>query len=479
MASFRSKLISQAQSEQNENQEMNSFYQERHYLLGEEEYDTSQALTYVQGLTHVKGKLKKEVADALEESTIQRQNGVVVQKNKAYLKKMLEDFTEMITTVVEEEELRFRGMTSEQFIKQCTSELVGFDILDDAFADDSVSDIFVYAWNKIYVESHGENKRYERTFRDEKHYQDFIERLVKQAEVQFNKGDDKITDFQLFEDRFCAVNQVISTQSSSLTIRKHGESHIRLSQIIAAGGMNQDMADLFGLIFKGQCNLIYAGITGSGKTTSLRALVDEFVTDLNRRILTAEDTRELFLENDQTLELVTFKSKDPNKSITLSHLVKTALRLKPKYILVGEVRGEEAEAAVEAAATGHSTSFTMHAEKPIDTINRLVINYQKAMPRLGSDIVERIIGEAIDYVAIQKNIPGIGRRVVSITEVSYNYEKGRVALKPIMVYDYELNTFKIVGDIAPDVIDRMLGAGVKMEEIKKWRAKVPNHLEVV
>ena len=140
-------------------------------------------------------------------------------------------------------------------------------------------------------------------------------------------------------------------------------------------------------------------------------------------------------------------------------------------VLVGEVRGEEAEAAVEAAATGHSTSFTMHAEKPIDTVNRLVTNYQKAMPQLGSDIVERIIGEAIDYVAIQKNIPDIGRRVVSITEVNYNYEKGRVALKPIMAYNYETNDFEIVGDISQDVVDRMLGAGVKMNEIRAWRQR--------
>ena len=467
MRGFKRNLMEQMNQETTE---MTSFRQDK-FAIGDQEYDLTKPLTYEQALSHVKTKLKDEVANALEESTRQRHEGVVIQKNKAYLRNMIEKFTTLITDIVEDDYLRLKELTPEAFIKQCTSELVGFDILDDAFADDSVSDIYVYQWNKIYVESDGVNKRYNRSFRNEKHYQDFIERLVKQAEVQFNKGDDKITDFDLFEDRYCAVNQVVSAQSSSLTIRKHGESHVRLSQIIAGGGMNEDMAELFRLIFKGQCNLIYAGITGSGKTTTLRALVDAYVTDLNRRILTCEDTRELFLENEQTLELVTFKSKDPKKSIGLSNLVKTALRLKPKYILVGEVRGEEAEAAVEAAATGHSTSFTMHAEKPIDTVNRLVTNYQKAMPQLGSDIVERIIGEAIDYVAIQKNIPDIGRRVVSITEVNYNYENGRVALKPIMIYNYETNDFEIVGDISQDVVDRMLGAGVKMNEIKAWRQR--------
>lgn len=448
-------------------------YNQQKRRLGDQDYDIREILTYEQGLDYVKGILKKELQATLEDTIRQRAQGVIVKKNKAFFKKRLAEYTERVSEIVKENQLRFYGYSPDEFIKLCVSEVVGWDILDDAFADDGITDIYVYKWDKIYVEKNGENEFYPRKFRNEKHYQDFLDRLKLEADAKFDKGSHKIADFDLFEDRFCAVNQVVAPGGSSLTIRKHAESHVRLSQIIEKNGMDEVMAELFRLIFKGQCSLIYAGITGSGKTTTLRALADAYITDLNRRVLTCEDTRELFLENQQTLELVTVKGNQGKGDVKLENLITTALRLKPKYIMVGEVRSLEAEAAVEAAATGHSTCFTMHAEKPIDTVNRLVTNYQKAMPQLQSDQVECIIGAAVDFVAIQKNIPGIGRRVVSITEISFDSEKRRVKMIPIMSYDYKTDTFKVLNLFSEDVIDKMLGAGVRYDEIEAWATHVP------
>lgn len=448
-------------------------YNQQKRRLGEQDYDITEILTYEQGLDYVKGYLKKELKDTLEDTLRQRAQGVIIKKDKTFFKKRLAEYTEKVTEVVHSNNLRFYGHTHESFIKMCVSEVVGWDILDDAFADDGITDIYVYRWDKIYVEKDGVNQYYPRKFRNEKHYQDFLDRLKLEADAKFDKGSHKIADFDLFEDRFCAVNQVVAPGGSSLTIRKHAESHVRLSQIIEKNGMDEVMAELFRLIFKGQCSLIYAGITGSGKTTTLRALADAYITDLNRRVLTCEDTRELFLENQQTLELVTVKGNQGKGDVKLENLITTALRLKPKYIMVGEVRSLEAEAAVEAAATGHSTCFTMHAEKPIDTVNRLVTNYQKAMPQLQSDQVECIIGAAVDFVAIQKNIPGVGRRVVSITEINFDFETRRVKLIPIMSYDYKSDTFKVLNAFSEDVVDKMLGSGVRYDEMEAWLAHVP------
>lgn len=448
-------------------------YNQQKRRLGDQDYDIREILTYEQGLDYVKSFLKKELQASLEDTLRQRAQGVIVKKDKTFFKKRLAEYTDLVSGLVRENNLRFYGLSHDEFIKLCVSEVVGWDVLDDAFADDGITDIYVYKWDKIYVEKNGVNEYYPRRFRNEKHYQDFLDRLKLEADAKFDKGSHKIADFDLFEDRFCAVNQVVAPGGSSLTIRKHAESHVRLSQIIEKNGMDAVMAELFRLIFKGQCSLIYAGITGSGKTTTLRALADAFITDLNRRVLTCEDTRELFLENSQTLELVTVKGNQGKGEVRLENLITTALRLKPKYIMVGEVRSLEAEAAVEAAATGHSTCFTMHAEKPIDTVNRLVTNYQKAMPQLQSDQVECIIGAAVDFVAIQKNIPGIGRRVVSITEIGFDLETRRVRLTPIMSYDYKTDTFKVVNGFSEDVIDKMLGSGVRYDEIDTWLTHVP------
>ncbi|MFE8095553.1 ATPase, T2SS/T4P/T4SS family, partial [Bacillus toyonensis] len=236
--------------------------------------------------------------------------------------------------------------------------------------------------------------------------------------------------------------------------------------IIAFNVMSQEIADLLGTIILGECNVIYGGLTGSGKTTSIRALLDHYVSQANKRMLVCEDTQELFPKNDHTLELVSVRNDDPKLEITLQEIIYTALRLKPKYICVGEVRGLEAESAVEAMETGHSTIFTMHGGKPMNIVNRLVTKYLSAMPTLGIDVVERIIGSAVDYIVLQDDIPDIGRKVTSITEVSFDFEKGRVALKTIFEYDFLKGDFEMVNKISQEKAKNMLRRGVKIETLK-------------
>lgn len=133
-----------------------------------------------------------------------------------------------------------------------------------------------------------------------------------------------------------------------------------------------------------------------------------------------------------------------------------------------EVRAEEAQAMVEGMETGHSTITTMHGGNPWNIVNRLVTKYLMAMPSLGIDVVERIIGSSLDYICIQDNIPGIGRKCTSITEVTYNFTTRRVEMKPLVRYDFEKKDFVFVGKISKDKAETMLRRGIKMEDIKQW-----------
>ena len=90
------------------------------------------------------------------------------------------------------------------------------------------------------------------------------------------------------------------------------------------------------------------------------------------------------------------------------------------------------------------------------------------MPSLGIDVVERIIGAAVDYILIQDAIPGIGRRITSITEVDYDYEKQRVALKTICRFDVPTKQFVFENRLAKIKADKMLRKGIKPEELSKW-----------
>lgn len=393
-------------------------------------------------------------------------------KTKASLRKLKEQRRAQVSDVVFGQNIRVRDYDAESFITLAVEEFVGYSVLYKAFNDPKVSDIFCLRWNKIYIEKDGDNELYPYHFRNAKHYQDFIERVLRDGGNGIGKvvdnGENKIVDAEFYGDRVQATSKSVSPKDFSITFRKHGESHILLEHIVEQGVLSPDLAEFLGTAILGELNLIYAGITGSGKTTTIRALIDHYVTLSNKRMLVVEDTQELSPTNDHTLELVSSKNQKPELAVTLNDLILTALRLKPKYIVVGEVRGLEAQSAIEAMETGHSTIFTMHGGEPINIINRLVTKYMTAMPSLGIDVVERIIGSAVDYIAIQDDIPGIGRRVSVVAEVSYDFESGRVVLTPIFEFDFETLSYSMVNKISPAKAKRMLRRGVKKAQINKW-----------
>lgn len=362
----------------------------------------------------------------------------------------------------------YQGEKIEDFIEEMVGEYAGYSILEEAFADDDISDIYCIDYKTIFVEKGGNNERYPHQFRSPEHYMNVVQRFIRTNNKEINNGENKIVDFELYGDRGCATCPVVSPRDYSLTMRKHQEDHIILDQLLEWDCMSEEMKDFFGLVINGEGNFIYAGLTGSGKTTTIRALLDYFVTANKRRMLVCEDTQELFPTNEHTLELVSVKTDKAETSIPLDALIVTALRLKPKYIIVGEVRAAEAQAAVEAMETGHSTIFTMHGGMPMNIVNRLVTKYLMAMPELGIDVVERIIGSAVDYIAIQDNIPGIGRKVSMITEVDYDFDKGRVKLTPIFQFDFEKNDFILKTRLHPDKISKFMRRGVKIDEAKPW-----------
>lgn len=327
---------------ENNKRTFQSFQQIRREVK-QESFDTSKTLTYVQALENVKVALVPFAEKELQEEAKRKKQNIIIEKNKTYLRQRFAIMTERINNIVAEQGIRVGGMTVEEFVSAAVSELEGHDILEDAFKDDEITDIYVYCWDKIFVEKNGENVIYPKKFRNEKHYEMFIERLTREAGGRLDPGSNKICDYDLWGDRYCLTSKAISPAGDSMTIRKHSDSHITLDDLLKYRTLDDITAEFFNLAIVGQTNWIYAGITGSGKTTDVRALINDFLPKTNRRMLVCEDTRELFIDHHQTLELQSFKSKEDDARVDLSRLIHTALRLKPKYIAVGEVRGAEAE----------------------------------------------------------------------------------------------------------------------------------------
>jgi hypothetical protein len=119
--------------------------------------------------------------------------------------------------------------------------------------------------------------------------------------------------------------------------------------------------------------------------------------------------------------------------------------------------------------TGHSTIFTMHAGEPINAVNRLVTKYLMMMPALGVDVVERIIGSAVDFVAIQDHIPGMGRKVSIITQVKFDDYTKRIVLEDLLKFDFDKEDWVWLNRIDDNKCRNLMRRGVSKERVAKWR----------
>lgn len=424
---------------------------------------------YEEALDIVRERLTDKLLFIMEDTRMETKDKEA--KTKQHLRDKLKVYNTYISDIVYGENIRVRGFEEEKidgFINEMVDEFGGYSVLSNAFYDPKVSDIYVLAWDCIFVERDGANAKYEKTFRSPKHFKDVLNRFVGEAGKEINNGDQKIVDFELYGDRGCATAQTVSPRDYSLTIRKHEEDHITRDELVKWNVLTEEMSDLLGLIIMGESNLIYGGLTGSGKTTTIRAILDYYVAKSNKRMLVCEDTQELFPKNEHTLQLVSVKSDDERLAVSLDQLIITALRLKPKYIVVGEIRGKEAQAAVEGMETGHSTIFTMHGGDTWNVINRLVTKYLMAMPSLDIKIAERIIGSSLDFVCIQDNIPRIGRRLTYMDEISFNFDTQRIEVKPIYRFNPIKKEFVFLNKISMEKADTMMRRGIAWEELEKW-----------
>ncbi|MDK2893096.1 type II/IV secretion system ATPase subunit [Methanohalophilus sp.] len=244
----------------------------------------------------------------------------------------------------------------------------------------------------------------------------------------------------------------VTTHGSTFTIRKFNEKPISPVDLINWGTFSSEQMAYLWLCIENNKSLIFAGGTASGKTSSLNA-VSLFIPT-KAKIVTLEDTRELKLPHINWIPGVTRDSftADDRGAIDMYDLLKAALRQRPEYLLVGEVRGHEALTLFQAMSTGHTTFSTMHADSVASAIHRL------ENPPIS---VPRNMIQALDIMSIQAQTYSKGKRV-------------RRNIKLVEIIDIDPNTRNIrtsdiyTWDSTRDVF-RKTGESKALEEIKMRR----------
>ncbi|MFB6078707.1 MAG: type II/IV secretion system ATPase subunit [Halarchaeum sp.] len=273
----------------------------------------------------------------------------------------------------------------------------GFEKIDPLMHDDHVEDIscdgyelplFVYHDQYTDVET---NLSYEEEALDS-----FVVRLAQQSGRHISIGD-PVTETTLPDGSRAelALGEEVTPHGSAFTIRQYSDEPFTPATLVDYGTFSLEQMAYLWLAIESNKSLIFAGGTASGKTTSMNA-VSMFIPPRSK-VLTIEDTRELTLYHDNWLSSVTRESLGEGREITMYDLLRSALRHRPEYIVVGEVRGEEAMTLFQAMNTGHTTYSTMHADSVQTVINRLE-NKPIDVPRAMIQSLDILCVQALTYV---------------------------------------------------------------------------------
>lgn len=304
------------------------------------------------------------------------------------------------------------------------------DVLQELIDDESVTEIMVNGPDTVFVERAGRLSRWDKSFTSGEKLDDVIQQIVGKCNRVVNESM-PIVDARLENGaRVNAVIKPVALNGPILTIRRFSDQPVTMEKLIRLGSLTEECAGFLAALVKARYSMVIGGGTGSGKTTFLGALSQYIPSD--ERLITIEDNAELKIQGIDNL--VRLEAKMANMegaaSITIRDLIKTALRMRPDRIIVGEVRGGEAVDMLQALNTGHDGSLsTAHANSARDMLSRL-----ETMALMGVDLpleaIRRQIASGVDILIHLGRMRDKTRKVLEIAEIC-GYEAGEVRLQSL------------------------------------------------
>jgi len=346
-----------------------------------------------------------------------------------------EELTELIYKILEEYEEKGYLPLKEK-IKIGRELFNGFrklNILQELVEDEEITEIMINGVSNIFVEKKGQVFQSDKKFISRIKLEDVIQQIVSESNRIVNEAS-PIVDARLKDgSRVNVVLPPAALNGPIVTIRKFPAEAIQMTQLLQWNSINAKAAVFLEQLVKAKYNIFISGGTGSGKTTFLNALSEYIPKD--ERIITIEDNAELQIQGIANLVQLEARSANTEGSgeITIRQLIRTALRMRPDRIILGEVRGDEAIDMLQAMNTGHDGSLsTGHANSSRDMLSRL-----ETMVLMGMEIpleaVRRQIASGVDIIVHLGRMRDKSRRVLEIAEV-LGCEKGEIVLQSLFEF---------------------------------------------
>jgi archaeal flagellar protein FlaI len=345
-------------------------------------------------------------------------------------------------------------------------DFVGYGKIDPLMKDHLIEDISadgvnipIYVWHRMY-ESIPTNI----IFKEESELDSFIVRMAylsgKNISIAAPILDASLPDGSRVQ---LTYGNEVTRRGSTFTIRRFRVDPLTISDLIALGTISSETAAYLWYVIENRASVLVAGGVASGKTTMLNCLSMFIKPEM--KIVSVEDTQELNLPHENWIPSVVrlgFGHEDKrNGSITLFDLLKAAVRQRPDYIIVGEVRGEEAYTLFQAMATGHLGMCTLHAESVEAAMNRLEsepMNIPKPLVAMTNVVM----------VMSRTEVDGRpARRINTTTEVlGYDTEKGNIKTEEISAWNPKFDKFSLLKKSV--LVERHIAKqGISEEDVKR------------
>jgi pilus assembly protein CpaF len=278
------------------------------------------------------------------------------------------------------------------------------------FVDPDVTELLVNGGSEVWVERHGRLEPVG-TMRPATVLA-VLEQLLAPIGRRLDRAHPYVDSRLPDGSRLCAAIPPIAVDGPCLAIRRFAADPIDLS-----GFADEPVTLLMEEVVRRRCNVVISGATSSGKTTLLDALARHL--EPTSRVITMEDVAELRLHHPHVVRLETREaSPDGVGEVSLAHLLRTALRMRPDRLVVGEIRGSEAIHLLQALNTGHDGSLcTIHANAPQDALGRLASLVLQEAGGWSLDAVHHHVARAVDVVVHLVRRADGARRVGAIAEV--------------------------------------------------------------
>ncbi len=367
----------------------------------------------------------------------------------------------------------------DKFTYYIRRDFLGYGIIDILTRDIAIEDIScngvgipVYVWHRFY-ESIPSNIAY--ATRDE--LDAFVTRLAYKAGHQISISS-PILEGALPEGfRVHLTLEEVSKRGDTFTIRKTKTDPFTIIDLINFGTVSAALGAYFWILVENLRSIILAGATASGKTSLLNSVCTFIRPEM--KVVTIEEVRELRL-HDNWIPMVTRPSFQPGvQEVTLFDLLKSSLRQRPDYIIVGEVRGEEAYTLFQSIAIGHGGLCTIHAEN-VDAVEKRLLTKPMDIPSMLIPMMN-----AIALISRTKRGETVIRRVLNVSEiVGINEKTGKATLKRISewnpitdTFDFSEKTasesfvFKKIADFRHIQVEALLEELSKREQILSWMTR--------